>query len=156
MAVCALVLVVALGAIGALVGVPLAFMARSRIRASGGALKGSRLALAALIVGFCWVGLLVLAAAIPTFLGLTASCPSVQTLNADVRYQVTGTAPNDFGVTGVSDGACQRPIAWTTGAMFTCVVYGPTGSQVGRYVGTIDPDASDGTYQWSGNHVPTT
>jgi len=154
MAVWALVLVLVLGAVGALVGIPLAFVARSRIRASRGSLKGSGLALAALIIGFVWVGLLVLAIAIPTFLGVTGSGPSVQTLDANVLGQVTGSAPNDFGITGVRGVTCEPPITWTTGTRFICVVYGPIGNQVGRYVGTVDPNAPDGTYQWNGQYVP--
>ena len=155
MAIWALVLVIAFGALGALVGIPLAFVARSKIRASGGALKGAGLALAAQIVGFVWVGFLLLAIAIPTFLGVTRSGPSVQNLDFNVRSQITGTAPNDFGATGVGDVACQRPDRWTTGATFSCVAYGPTGAVVGRYVGTVAPNASDGTYSWNGRYVPS-
>ncbi len=156
MAVWALVLVILLGAIGALVGIPLAFVTRSKIQKSGGALKGAGLALAALIVGFGYVALVVVAIAIPTFLGVTSSGPSLQVLNFSVRGQIAGTAPNDCSVSGFSDVACQRPSQWTNGSTFTCIAYGPIRTEAGRYYGTAEPNASDGTYQWNGRYFPTT
>ncbi|MGA2835389.1 MAG: DUF4190 domain-containing protein [Acidimicrobiales bacterium] len=155
MAIWALVLVIVLGALGALVGIPLAFAARSRIRQSGGASKGSGLALAALIIGFGYVALIGLAIAIPTFLGVTRSGPSLQDLDYSVQGQVTGTGPTDFGATGVSDVSCQPPDQWTIGSTFTCVAYGTSGSAVGRYLGTVDPNAPDGTEQWNGRYFPS-
>ena len=161
MAIWALVLVIALGAVGALAGIPLAFAARSKIRQSGGALKGSGLALAALIVGFVYVALVAVAIAIPTFLGITHSGPPLQTLTYSVQNQITGTAPNDFGDARVSDVVCTPPSQWTTGSTFTCVAYAtaPSGlpaSEVGHYYGTVEQNASDGTYQWNGRYVPST
>jgi len=155
MAVWALVLVIVLGAFGALAGIPLAFVARSKIRQSGGALKGSGLALAALIVGFAWGGLFLLAIAIPTFLGVTHSGPAVENLNYSVQGQVTGTGPNDFDVAGVSSVECQRPSSWTTGSVFTCAVNGSTGTVIGQYHGTVLPNSSDGIYQWNGRYFPS-
>ena len=155
MAVWALVLVIVLGAIGALAGIPLAFVARSKIRQSGGALKGSGLALAALIVGFVWVGLFLLAIAIPTFLGVTHSGPAVENLNYSVQGQVAGTGPNDFDVAGVSNVECQRPSSWTTGSTFTCAVFGSTGTVIGQYHGTVVPNSSDDVYQWNGRYFPS-
>ena|SRR5664279_1842842 len=156
MAIWALVVVIVLGALGALAGIPLAFAARSKIRQSGGALRGSGLALAALIIGFGYVALIGLAIAIPTFLGVTHSGPALQNLNYSVRGQITGTAPNDFGVAGISHVSCQQPSHWTAGSTFTCIAYGTTGSEVGRYYGTVEPNASDGTYQWNGRYLPST
>ncbi len=154
MAIWALVLVIALGALGALVGIPLAFAARSKIRQSAGALKGSGLALAALIVGFVWVGLFALAIAIPTFIGVTHSGPPTGDLNYSVEGQITGTGPTDFDVAGVNSVSCQRPVSWTPGSTFTCMAYGLGGAAVGRYYGTVEPNTSDGIYQWSGRYVP--
>jgi hypothetical protein len=161
MAIWALVLVILLGALGALVGIPLAFAARSKIRQSGGILKGSGLALAALIIGFAYVAFLVLAIAIPTFLGVTHSGPSQPDLNYSVQGQITGTASNDFSDHRVSSVVCTPPSQWTTGSTFTCIAYAtaPTGlpaSEVGRYYGTVAPNASDGTYQWNGRYFPAT
>jgi hypothetical protein len=156
MAIWALVLVILLGAIGALVGIPLAFVARSKIRESGGALKGSGLALAALIVGFVWLALIALAIAIPTFVGVTRSGPAVENLNYSVQGQIVGTAPNDFDVVGVSSVSCQRPGSWTTGSTFTCVVYGSAGTVIGRYYGTVAPNTPEGIDQWNGRYVPST
>lgn len=155
MAVWALVLVIALGAIGALVGIPLAFIARSKIRQSGGTLKGSGLALAALIVGFVWVGLFAIAIAIPTFIGVTHSGPAVENLNGSVQSQIIGTGPNDFGVAGVGHVSCQRPSSWTAGSTFTCMVYGSAGSIIGQYFGTVEPNTADGIYQWNGRYFPS-
>ena len=156
MAVWALVLVIVLGGVGALVGLPLAFAARSKIRQSGGALKGAGLALAAQIIGFIGIALLLLAIAIPTFIGVTHSGPPVQTLDYNVLSQITGSAPDGFGVTDVMNVSCQPPSDWTTGSTFTCIAYGQNGTERGRYVGTVAPDASDGTYQWDGRYVPST
>jgi Domain of unknown function (DUF4190) len=155
MAIWALVLVILLGAIGALVGIPLAFVARSKIRKSGGALQGSGLALAALIVGFGWVALFAFAIAIPTFLGVTHSGPAVENLNYSVKGQIIGTAPNDFDVAGVSNVSCQRPSSWTTGSTFSCIVYGSARTVIGRYYGTVEPNTSDGIYQWNGRYFPS-
>ncbi len=93
MAIWALVLVIALGALGAFVGIPLAFVARSKIRQSGGTLRGSGLALAALIIGFVWVAMFALAIAIPTFLGVTHSGPAVQNLSFSVQNQISRRRP---------------------------------------------------------------
>lgn len=155
MAVWSLILVILLGAVGALVGIPLAFVARSRIRRSGGALKGSGLALAALIVGFGYVALVALAIAIPTFLGRATTGPPLQNLDYSVHNQITGSGPDDFAVPGIDAVACTPPVRWTTGATFTCIAYGTAGAEVGRYYGTVTPDASDGTYQWDGRYVPS-
>jgi hypothetical protein len=155
MAIWALVLVIALGALGAFVGIPLAFVARSKIRRSGGALRGSGLALAALIVGFVWVGLLALAIAIPTFIGVTHSGPAVQNVNFSVQSQISGTAPNGFGVPGVRSVSCQLPGSWTVGSTFACIVYGSAGTVIGRYDGTVEPNSSGGNYQWIGRYVPS-
>jgi Domain of unknown function (DUF4190) len=155
MAIWALVLVIVLGAIGALVGIPLAFVARSKIRQSNGALRGSGLALAALIIGFVWVALLALAIAIPTFVGVTRSGPAVQNLNFSVQSQISGTAPRGFDVPGVSSVSCQLPDSWTAGSTFTCVVYGSAGTVIGRYDGMVEPNSSGGIYQWIGRYFPS-
>jgi Domain of unknown function (DUF4190) len=155
MAVWALVLVIALGALGAFVGIPLAFVSRSKIRQSGGALRGSGLALAALIIGFVWVALLALAIAIPTFIGVTHSGPAVQNLNFSVQSQISGTAPNGFDVPGVGSVSCQLPSSWTVGSTFACVVYGSAGTVMGRYDGTVEPNSSGGIYQWMGRYFPS-
>jgi hypothetical protein len=153
MAIWALILVILPTTVTALVGIPLAFVARSKIRRSGGALKGSGLALAALIIGFAWIALFVLAVAIPTFLGTTGPGPPLPVLNSNVNNQIIGTGPDDFGATGVSNVACQPPTSWTPGLNFICIAYGPTGDEVGTYYGTVDPNAFDGTYQWNGRYV---
>jgi len=155
LAVWALVLVIVLGGVGALVGLPMAFAARAKIRRSDGALKGAGLALAAQIIGFIGIAFLVLAIAIPTFLGVTRSGPAVSNLDYSVLGQITGTAPDGFGVTDVTNVACARPDPWTTGATFTCVAYGQNGTELGRYFGTVVPNASDGTYQWDGRYLPS-
>lgn len=155
MAVWALVLVIVLGGVGALVGLPLAFAARAKIRNSGGALKGAGLALAAQIIGFIGIGLLALAVAIPTFLGVTRSGPPVGNLDYSVLGQITGTAPDEFDVPDVTNVSCEPPDHWTTGSTFTCLAYGHDGSELDQYFGTVAPNASDGTYQWEGRYVPS-
>jgi hypothetical protein len=154
MAIWAFVLVIALGVIGALVAVPLAFKARAKIRRSNGALKGSGLALAAQIIGFVYFGLVLLAIAIPTFIGVTHSGPTVQTLDNSVQNQITAAPPDGFDVPGISDVSCQPPSRWTTGSTFTCIAYG-AGGEVGRYFGTVSPNAPNGTHQWYGRYYPS-
>lgn len=159
MAVWALVLVILLGAVGSLVGVPLAFVARSKIRKSGGALKGSGLALAALIVGFAWLGLFVLAIAIPTFLGVTHTGPTQQALGESVQGQIAGSAPDDFHDPRVADVVCEGPGQWTSGSTFTCIAYSePSGGlpeeAVGSYYGTVQA-SSGGNFRWFGRYVPS-
>lgn len=155
MALWALLLVILLGAVGALAGIPMAFVARSRIRKSGGALKGSGLALAALIVGFTFIGLVLVAIAIPTFLGVTHSGPSIQNLDYSVENQISGAGPTDFHAIDVSAVQCEPPTSWTVGSTFTCVAFGSTGSEVGTYYGTVGPNAPDGTRTWYGRYSPS-
>jgi hypothetical protein len=158
MAIWSFVLVIVLGpfiALGALIGIPLAFVSRSRIAKSGGTLQGSGLALAAIIVGFAWVTLFLFAIAIPVFLGVTHSGPSLQNLDADVQRQITGTGPGEFNVAGVTSVNCQPPARWTTGSTFTCVVYGSGGSVAGNFYGTVTTNAANGDYQWYGRYTPT-
>lgn len=155
MAIWSLILVIALGALGALAGIPMAFVARSKIRRSGGTLKGSGLALAALIVGFIWIGLFLLAIAIPVFIGVTHSGPSVQSLDASVLGQISGTGPGDFNDIGVSTVNCQLPAQWTTGSTFTCLAYDPSGTEVGSYSATVSPNGPNGTYEWYGRYTPS-
>jgi hypothetical protein len=154
MAIWSLVLVIVLGAIGALVGIPLAFVARSRIAKSGGMLKGSGLALAAIIVGFAWVALLLFAIAIPVFLGVTHSGPSLQTLNAGVQRQITGSGPGEFNATGVTAVSCQLPARWITGSTFNCVAHGIGGQVAGNFFGTVTTNAPNGDYRWYGQYSP--
>ena|GEM_PF-4001660 len=84
----------ALGAIGATVGIPLAFVARSKIRTGTGALEGSGPARATMIVGAAWRAMLLIATALATFLGATARRPSIQTLDAGVSDRALLRAPD--------------------------------------------------------------
>ena len=132
----------------------MAFVARSHIRRSGGTLKGAGLALAALIVGFIWIGLVLLAIAIPIFVGITHPGPSQQNLDASVLGQISGTGPGDFGDPGVSSVNCQLPTTWTTGSTFTCFAYDPAGAEIGSYYASVSPNGPNGTYEWYGRYVP--
>jgi len=152
MAIWAFVLVIVLGGFGALVGIPLAFVARSSIKRSNGTQKGAGLALAALIIGFAGIALF----AVLIVIGATYHPgPSLPDLTADARAQITGTGSDGFGVKGVSRVVCNPPSEWTPGATFTCFAYDSSDNELGEYDGTVEPDASDGTYQWNANWVPS-
>ena len=154
MAVWAFVLVIVLGALGALVGIPLAFVARSTIKKSNGAQKGAGLALAALIVGFAYFVFLAAIIAIGV-VGAPDNGPSELGLASSVQSQLTSTGTNGFDVSGVVDVQCNPPSTWTSGATFTCFVYGTDRQQIGQYHGTVDADGSNGDYQWHGTWDPS-
>jgi len=44
---------------------------------------------------------------------------------------------------------------WKSGATFTCYAYDSVGSELGEYDGVVQPDASDGTYQWNAQWNPS-
>jgi hypothetical protein len=56
--------------IGSILAIVFGFISLGQITRSGGVLRGRKLAIAGLVIGFIGVGLLVLAVAIPTFLGV--------------------------------------------------------------------------------------
>jgi hypothetical protein len=66
--------------LGSLLGIIFGFVSRSQIRRSNGTQKGAGLALAGIIIGFVTFGLVLLAIAIPTFIGLRANTPPATTL----------------------------------------------------------------------------
>jgi hypothetical protein len=79
--------------------------------------------------------------------------PSLPSLTSSVQAQIVGTGTDNFNVTGVDSVICNPPDSWKPGATFTCYAYGPTKSEVGEYDGTIEPNASDGGYQWNARWI---
>ncbi|HEY7917644.1 MAG TPA: DUF4190 domain-containing protein [Acidimicrobiales bacterium] len=78
LAVASLVLsIISLVGLGSIAGIVLGFVSRGQIRRSNGAQQGAGLGLAGIIVGFVTLSLVLLAIAIPTFLGVEAHSPSV-------------------------------------------------------------------------------
>jgi uncharacterized membrane protein len=74
MAVASLVLsILTLVGVGSILGIVFGFVSRRTIHRSNGTQKGSGLALAGIIVGFCTLALVLVAIAIPTFLGVKGS-----------------------------------------------------------------------------------
>ena len=74
LAIASLVLsILTLFGIGSILGIIFGFVSRGQIRRSNGAQKGAGLALAGIIVSFVTLSLVLLAVAIPTFLGVRAS-----------------------------------------------------------------------------------
>jgi hypothetical protein len=162
LAIWALVLVIVLGGIGALAGIPMGFVARSQVRKSNGTQKGAGLALAAIIVGFVMVALIVVLLVIGATVSNTnssnaaiANGPSLSDLTANVKAHIVGTGTGNFDVTGVASVVCNPPDSWRPGATFTCYAYDNTQNEIGEYDGTVEPDSSSGNYQWNASWNPT-
>jgi hypothetical protein len=100
------------------------------------------------------VALFLVAIAIPTFLGVTHSGPSVENLDYSVQSQITGSGPGEFNATGVTGVDCNPPSRWTAGTTFTCVAYGPGNDVVGNFYGTV-ANAPTGRYLWFGRYSPS-
>jgi hypothetical protein len=60
-------------------------------------------------------------------------------LTADVRAQIVGTGPSQFGARGVARVVCDPPSSWSTGDTFTCFAYGNSDRALGTYYGTVEP-----------------
>jgi carbonic anhydrase/acetyltransferase-like protein (isoleucine patch superfamily) len=143
-----IVLVIVLGSIGALVAIPMGFVARRQIRSSQGRQKGAGLALAAVIIGFVFIAItLAIVGLVLTSSG--SSGPSLSGLTSSVRAQIAGNGPDSLKVPGVASVVCNPPSTWQTGASFTCFAYSSTGSTLGKYEGTVAPNSSSGQYEWN-------
>jgi carbonic anhydrase/acetyltransferase-like protein (isoleucine patch superfamily) len=170
LAIWSFVLVILLGSLGALAGIPMGFVARSHIKASEGRQRGAGLALAAIIIGFVFIaltGLVILLAVVgstgtsgnsgdggigtPTTLGVG---PTLSELTANAKSQITGSGTGNFGAVGVDSVICNPPGSWHPGATFTCYAYDSSNQEVGEYDGTVEPDSGD-TYQWNAQWIPS-
>jgi Domain of unknown function (DUF4190) len=69
--------ILSLAGIGSIAGIVMGFVSRTQIRQSHGTQRGAGLGLAGIIVGFVTLALVLLAVAIPTFLGVEASTAPV-------------------------------------------------------------------------------
>ena len=76
-------------------------------------------------------------------------------LTSSVSSQIKGPAPSGFGATGVSSVVCNPPSSWTPGQTFTCFAYNSSGTGVGEYTGTVEPNDSSGDQQWNGEWLPS-
>jgi hypothetical protein len=81
-----------------------------------------------------------------------ATSPSASELASQVRQIVN--QPGNRGLQGVADVQCHLPGSWSSGATFTCDVFGPSQARIGAYVGTVEPTTSDGTFRWNGAWKP--
>jgi hypothetical protein len=145
-----------LGGLGALVAIPMGFVARRQIRTSHGRQKGAGLALAAIIIGFAFVGItLAVTGVVLTGSGTSGgSGPSLSGLTSTVEAQIAGNGSDSLKVPGVASVVCDPPSSWQTGEHFTCIASGSTGSKIGDYVGTVEPDSSPGKYRWNASWYP--
>jgi hypothetical protein len=145
-----------LGTVGALVAIPTGFVARRQIRRSHGQQKGAGLALAAIIIGFVFVGItLAITGEVLASSGTSGgSGPTLSGLTSTVKGQIAGNGSDSLKVPGVSSVVCDPPDSWQTGKHFTCVASGPTGTKIGDYDGTVEPDPSPGKYQWNASWYP--
>jgi hypothetical protein len=155
LAVCSIALLL-LGSIGALVAIPMGFVARRQIRRSRTQQKGAGLALAAIIIGFVFVGItLVITGVVLANSGASGgSGPSLSGLASTVKGQIAGNGSDSLKVPGVASVVCNPPNSWQTGEHFTCIASSSTGSKIGAYDGTVEPDSSSGKYQWSASWYP--
>jgi hypothetical protein len=104
LAIASLVLsIVTLFGIGSLLGIIFGFVSRSQIRRSNGTRKGAGLALAGIIIGFVTFGLVLLAIAIPTFIGVRTDTPAA-----------TSLPPNPIVLGTPQQGGQAPPITWET------------------------------------------
>ena len=148
LAVWSIVLVIVLGSIGALVAIPMGFAARRQIRQSHRAQKGAGLALAAIIIGFVYIGI-TLAVIGLLLAGPRNPGPSLSKLTSSVTAQIAGTGPESLKVPGVTSVVCHPPGSWQTGESFTCFAYSSSGSTIGKYEGTVAPNSPSGQYEWN-------
>jgi hypothetical protein len=143
-----IVLVIVLGSIGALVSIPMGFVARRQIRRSQGRQKGAGLALAAIIIGFVFVGITLVVMGL-VLTRSPSSGPSLSGLTSSVRAQIAGSGPDSLKVPGVASVVCSPPTSWQTGETFTCFAYGSTGSKIGRYEGIVAANSPTGQFEWN-------
>ncbi len=87
--------------IGSIAGIVLGFVSRSQIRRSHGTQRGAGLGLAGVIVGFTTLSLVLLAVAIPTFLGVTHSTGSAAHL-----------PPSPIVLGALEQGGSASPMTW--------------------------------------------
>lgn len=156
LAIAAFVLSIPLGALGGLAAVPMGFVARSQIKRSNGTQKGAGLALAAIIIGFFWIGVfavvVIVAAVSPS---TTNGGPALSDLTSQVQSQITGTGANGFGASGVDSVVCNPPSDWQPSARFTCFAYDSSKTEVGEYDGIVEPNAANGDYRWNAHWIPS-
>jgi hypothetical protein len=89
------------------------------------------------------------ASGIPGSGGLT-----IAQLQSTAMNQITGPAPSGFAATGVSSVICNPPSTWAPGKTFTCYAYASSGTEVGEYLGTVEPNDSSGEQQWNAQWLP--
>lgn len=94
--------IISLLGIGSVIGIIFGFVSRAQIRRSGGAQKGAGLALAGIIIGFVTLSLVLLAVAIPTFLGVRASD----------SISVVHLAPVPIALGYPEQGGQAAPVVW--------------------------------------------
>jgi Domain of unknown function (DUF4190) len=162
LAIWSFVLALVLGTIGALAAIPMGYAARRQVRKSNGAQKGAGLALAAIIIGYVWIGLLVLVVTLAvvtpnsdnTSTSGIAFGPSLSALTSDVQAYIVGSGPGHFDVSGVASVVCDPPGSWQAGATFTCFAYSSSQSEIGQLDGTVEPNSSSGEYRWNARWIP--
>jgi hypothetical protein len=133
------------------------FVARRQIRRSHGQQKGAGLALAAIIIGFVFVGLTLAVAGFAVADSGTSADPgpSLPGLTSTVRAQIAGNGSDSLKVPGVTSVVCNPPKSWHAGEHFICIAHGSTGSKIGDYDGTVEPGSSPGRYKWDASWHPT-
>jgi hypothetical protein len=93
--------ILSLVGIGSIVGIILGFVSRTQIRQSHGTQRGAGMGLAGIIVGFVTLTLVVVAVAIPTFLGVEASTAPVLRLT-----------PTPIALGTPQQGGSAAPMPW--------------------------------------------
>jgi hypothetical protein len=75
-------------------------------------------------------------------------------LQTSAQNQIFDPAPSGFGVKEVASTICNPPSTWVPGKTFTCFAYSSNGTGLGKYLGTVEPNNSNGNVQWNAQWVP--
>jgi hypothetical protein len=80
--------------------------------------------------------------------------PSPSALDAEVEQILSGTGPNQFGISGVRDVVCAPVVTWSPGSTFECSVYAAQQRKIGVYRGVVAASTSAGGWSWTGTWYP--
>jgi hypothetical protein len=130
--------IVCLVGIGSILGIIFGFVSRGQIKRSNGSQTGSGLALAGIIVGFSILTLVLLAIAVPTFLGVEHRAPAEQAVVHEPVTAITLGTP--------MAGSPSSPMVWPTEPV-------QDGQSMTPVPGGVDLLAAAGLEEWRADPV---
>jgi hypothetical protein len=134
-------------------GIVLGHIALSRAKREGDEPRVGR-AKGALVFSYLWTVAALVLIAVAVAKSSTPQGPPLSELTANVQSQITGSGPDNFGVSGVSNVVCNPPSSWSSGNTFSCFAYNSSDQEVGEYDATIEPNGANGSYQWNARWLP--